>query len=125
MTLEDALAVADSGAAGVYLSNHGGRVLDSGQGVVEILPEVAAELKGKIAIMVDGAIRTGFDVLKVIALGADTAHIGRPLLRMSLAGGGEAVSLYYNYVKGDLRRAMIMTGCRTLKDATPDILASV
>lgn len=124
MTLEDALAVADSGATGVYLSNHGGRVLDSGQGVVEILPEVVAELKGRITIMIDGAIRTGFDVLKMMALGADTAHIGRPLLRMSLAGGAEAVSMYYNYVKGDLRRAMIMTGCRTLKDATPDILAT-
>ncbi|MFW9845630.1 MAG: alpha-hydroxy-acid oxidizing protein [Candidatus Thorarchaeota archaeon] len=124
MTLEDAIAVADSGAAGVYLSNHGGRVLDSGQGVVEILPEVVAELKGKVKIMIDGAIRTGFDVLKVIALGADTAHIGRPLLRMSLAGGAEAVNMYYNYVKGDLRRAMIMTGCRTIKDATPDILIS-
>ncbi len=125
MTLEDALAVADSGAAGVYLSNHGGRVLDSGQGVVEILPDVAAELKGKITIMVDGAIRTGYDVLKVIALGADTAHIGRPLLRMSLAGGGDAVRLYYNYVKGDLRRAMIMTGCKTLKEATPNILVPI
>ncbi|MHA2005325.1 MAG: alpha-hydroxy-acid oxidizing protein [Candidatus Thorarchaeota archaeon] len=124
MTVEDALAVADSGATGVYLSNHGGRVLDSGQGVVEILPEVVAELKDKLTIMVDGAIRTGFDVLKVIALGADTAHIGRPLLRMSLAGGAEAVSMYYNYVKGDLRRAMIMTGCRTLEDATPNILVS-
>ncbi|MHA2140026.1 MAG: alpha-hydroxy-acid oxidizing protein [Candidatus Thorarchaeota archaeon] len=122
MTVEDALAVADSGAAGVYLSNHGGRVLDNGQGVVEILPDVVTELKGKLAIMVDGAIRTGYDVLKVIALGADTAHIGRPLLRMSLAGGADAVSMYFNYVKGDLRRAMIMTGCRTLKDATTDIL---
>ncbi|MFX0053349.1 MAG: alpha-hydroxy-acid oxidizing protein [Candidatus Hermodarchaeota archaeon] len=124
MTLEDALAVADSGAAGVYLSNHGGRVLDNGQGVLEILPAVAAELKGKLTIMVDGAIRTGFDVLKVIALGADTAHVGRPLLRMSLAGGADAVNMYYNYVKGDLRRAMIMTGCKTIKDATPEILIS-
>lgn len=75
--------------------------------------------------MADGAVRTGFDVLKILALGADTAHIGRPLLRMSIGGGAEAVEMYYNYVKSDLRRAMIMTGCDTLKDVSRKILIEV
>lgn len=122
MTVDDALAVVDSGAAGVYVSNHGGRVLDCGQGVAEVLPEIADAVEGKVTIMADGAVRTGYDVLKILALGADVALIGRPLLRMSLAGGAEAVSMYYNYVKSDLRGAMIMTGCDSLKDVKRDIL---
>ncbi|MFW9811539.1 MAG: alpha-hydroxy-acid oxidizing protein [Candidatus Thorarchaeota archaeon] len=124
MSVEDALKVRDAGAAAVYVSNHGGRVLDSGQGVGEVLPDIASACGDKMAIMADGAVRTGFDVLKVIALGADAAFIGRPLARMSLAGGAEAVEMYLNYVKSDLRRAMIMTGCNTIKDATMDILVN-
>ncbi|MFW9796426.1 MAG: alpha-hydroxy-acid oxidizing protein [Candidatus Thorarchaeota archaeon] len=122
MTVEDAIKVMDSGAAAVYVSNHGGRVLDSGQGVGEVLPDIARACKKKITVLADGAVRTGFDVLKVIALGADAAFIGRPLARMSLAGGAEAVEMYLNYVKSDLRRAMIMTGCSTIMDATMNIL---
>ncbi len=125
MCVEDAGAVVDSGAAGLYVSNHGGRVIDCGQGVADVLPEIADEFKDKITIMADGAVRTGFDVLKILALGADTAHIGRPLLRMSISGGSEAVQMYYNYVKSDLRRAMIMTGCDTLKDVSRSILVEV
>jgi 4-hydroxymandelate oxidase len=122
MSIEDAVKVVDSGASACYVSNHGGRVLDSGQGVAEVLPDIAKEISGKIPIMADGAVRTGFDVLKVSALGADVALIGRPLARMSIAGGSEAVKMYLEYVKEDLRRAMILTGCDTLKDANMNIL---
>jgi len=122
MSTEDAVKVVDSGAGACYVSNHGGRVMDSGQGVAEVLPDIAREVSGKIPILADGAVRTGFDVLKVHALGANIALIGRPLARMSLAGGEEAVTKYLGYVKDDLRRAMIMTGCDNLKDATMDIL---
>jgi rubredoxin len=122
MSVEDAVKVRDSGAAAVYVSNHGGRVLDYGQGVGEVLPDIAKACRDKIAVLADGAIRTGFDVLKVLAMGADAAFIGRPLARMSLAGGAEAVEMYLNYVKSDLRRAMIMTGCSTVNDVSIDIL---
>ncbi|MFW9850649.1 MAG: alpha-hydroxy-acid oxidizing protein, partial [Candidatus Thorarchaeota archaeon] len=67
MCVEDAGAVVDSGAAGLYVSNHGGRVIDCGQGVADVLPAIADEFKGKITIMADGAVRTGFDVLKILA----------------------------------------------------------
>jgi isopentenyl diphosphate isomerase/L-lactate dehydrogenase-like FMN-dependent dehydrogenase len=60
----------DSGAQALYLSNHGGRVLDSGLGIAEVLPDIVDEFGKKITIMADGAVRTGFDVLKLIALGA-------------------------------------------------------
>ncbi len=122
MNPQDALKVLDSGASACYVSNHGGRVLDCGQGVAEVLPEISKEISGKIPILADGTVRTGFDVLKVLALGADVALIGRPLARMSIAGGEKAVKMYFDYVKDDLRRAMILTGCNTLQDAKMNIL---
>ena len=65
MSIEDAVKVLDSGAGACYVSNHGGRVLDGGQGMADVLPEIANEISGKIPILADGAVRTGFDVLKV------------------------------------------------------------
>jgi isopentenyl diphosphate isomerase/L-lactate dehydrogenase-like FMN-dependent dehydrogenase len=123
MNVEDAVKVVDSGADACYVSNHGGRPMDCGQGVAEVLPDIAMEVSGKIPILADGAVRTGFDVLMVLALGADVALIGRPLALMSVAGGYNAVKLYFEYVKHDLRLAMIMTGCDNLKEATMDILS--
>ncbi|MCE7697365.1 MAG: alpha-hydroxy-acid oxidizing protein [Methanobacterium paludis] len=122
MNSEDAGKVVDSGASACYVSNHGGRVMDGGQAVAEVLPDIAREISGKIPILADGAVRTGFDVLKVLALGADVALLGRPLAQMSIAGGEVAVKKYLDYVKDDLRRAMILTGCDTLENANMDIL---
>ena len=122
MSTEDATKVLDSGAGACYVSNHGGRVLDGGQGVADVLPDIAKDINGKIPIMADGAIRTGFDVLKVLALGADIALIGRPLARLSISGGDVAVKMYYKYVKDDLKKAMILTGCDNLEEINMDIL---
>ncbi len=122
MNTDDALKVVDSGAAACYVSNHGGRVLDSGQGVAEVLPAISEKISGKIPILADGTVRTGFDVLKIRALGADIALIGRTLAQACIGGGYVAVKMYFDYVKDDLRRAMVMTGCDTLEDATMHIL---
>lgn len=122
MTVEDAEKVVDSGAQAMDVSNHGGRVMDYGQGVAEVLPEIAQKFKRKITIMADGCVRTGFDALKLLALGADVALIGRNLARMSLAGGHEAVKMYLDYVRKDLRMAMIMTGCDDVREISRDIL---
>ena len=122
MSVEDARIAVNCGAKAIDVSNHGGRVLDWGQGVADVLPDIASELKGDVVIMADGAVRTGFDALKVLALGADVVLIGRPLARMSLAGGASAVNLYLDYVMKELRIAMLMTGCDALRDITPEIL---
>jgi 4-hydroxymandelate oxidase len=122
MSVEDAVNVVDSGASACYVSNHGGRVLDCGQGVVEVLPDIVREVSGKILIMADGAVRTGFDVLKVLALGANVVLMGRPLAMMSVAGGDVAVKMYLEYVKQDIGRAMTLTGCDNLKDISMNIL---
>lgn len=123
MCREDAATVLDTGAAACYVSNHGGRVLDGAQGVAEVLPDISEEISGKIPILADGAVRTGYDVLKILALGADVALIGRPIARLSLAGGEVPVKLYYRYVKNDLRSAMLLTGCDDLSEVSMDILA--
>ena len=122
MCLEDAQAVVESGAKALVVSNHGGRVLDYGQGVAEVLPDIASAFKNNIQIIVDGACRTGYDVIKYLALGANFAMIGRPIARMSLAGGPEAVKAYLDFVEGELRRAMLMTGCDSVEQISSSIL---
>ncbi|HYA32881.1 MAG TPA: alpha-hydroxy-acid oxidizing protein [Candidatus Bathyarchaeia archaeon] len=122
MSPEEADKVIDSGASACYVSNHGGRVLDGAQGVAEVLPDIAAEIAGKVPVLADGTVRTGFDVLKMRALGADVALIGRPLAQVCVGGGDVAVRMYFEYVLDDLRRAMVLTGCDTLTDAKATIL---
>ncbi|MBR9704120.1 hypothetical protein GOV12_01810 [Candidatus Pacearchaeota archaeon] len=122
MNIKDAQHVVNSGAYAIIISNHGGRVLDSSRGVADVLPEIADKFKGKILIGADGAVRTGYDVIKLLALGADFVSIGRPLIRMAIAGGPWAVKDYLDYVKKDFRNAMLMTGCDNLSEINKDIL---
>ncbi|MDO9084234.1 MAG: alpha-hydroxy-acid oxidizing protein [Humidesulfovibrio sp.] len=122
MTPDDAKRAVDAGAAGIVVSNHGGRVLDHTPGTAEALPAVAAAVKGQIAILVDGGVRTGGDVLKMLALGADAVLIGRPFCTAALGGGKEGVAKYLDQVRGELVQAMVLTGCATVADAGRDIL---
>ncbi len=91
MTPEDAVAAADHGAAGVVISNHGGRQLDTVPAGAEALPAVADAVGDRIDVLVDGGIRRGTDVLKALALGARAVMVGRPVI-WGLAVGGEAAA---------------------------------
>ena len=122
MTADDAHRAVDAGAAGIVVSNHGGRVLDHTPGTAEALPAVAAAVKGQIAILVDGGVRTGGDVLKMLALGADAVMIGRPFCTAALGGLREGVGKYLDQVRGELAQAMILTGCARVSDADRNIL---
>lgn len=122
MTPDDAKKAVDAGAAGIVVSNHGGRVLDHTPGTAEVLAGVAAAVKGQLAILVDGGVRTGGDVLKMLALGADAVLIGRPVAMAALGGGREGVAKYLEQVRGELVQSMILTGCATLAEAGPQIL---
>ncbi len=122
MTVKDALLAVESGAAGIVVSNHGGRVLDHTPGTAEVLPEIAAAVKGKLKVLVDGGIRGGVDTLKMLALGAEAVLVGRPMAIASVGGGSEGVTLLLNQYANDLRTAMIYTGCKSLSDISSNIL---
>jgi len=122
MTPDEALKACDAGAAGVVVSNHGGRVLDFTPGVAEVLPRVAAAVKGQMAVLADGGIRTGVDVLKMLALGADAVLIGRPFSIAAMGGLQEGVTAYLDQLAGELRSALVLTGTAKVSCVEPDIL---
>jgi hypothetical protein len=122
MTVQEAELAVRAGAAGIVVSNHGGRVLDHTPGTAAVLPEIASAVKGKIKIFVDGGVRSGTDVLKMLALGAEAVLVGRPMAIVAVGGGWEGVSLLLSQYANELRTAMLYTGCASLKEITPSIL---
>lgn len=124
MTEKEAKIAVDIGVAGIIVSNHGGRVLDHTPGTAEVLPEIASAVKGKIKIFVDGGVRSGIDVLKMLALGAEAVLIGRPMAIAAVGGGKEAVAFLLSQYAAQLHTAMIYTGCKSLANVTSSILRS-
>ncbi|HBV86771.1 alpha-hydroxy-acid oxidizing protein [Desulfosporosinus sp.] len=122
MTVDEAEIAIEAGAAAIVVSNHGGRVIDHTPGTAEVLPEIASAVNGRIPVIVDGGIRTGLDVLKMLALGADAVMIGRPLIIAGYGGGAEGVALVIRRMTNELKQAMVLTGCSTLEDIDIDVL---
>ena len=122
MTPDEAEMAVEAGAKAIVVSNHGGRVLDHTPGTAEVLPSIAQRVKGKVALMVDGGIRSGADVLKMLALGADCVLVGRPLLQAAVGAGAEGVRLALEKLTGELQAAMILTGTPSVKDVSPRVL---
>lgn len=122
MCVEDALECLEAGVDGIVVSNHGGRVMDFAPGAAEVLPDIAASVKGRMAILADGGVRTGLDILKLLALGADGAMIGRPFTIAAVGGGAEGVAMYIQNYKSQLEQAMVMTGCPDVAQAGPHLL---
>jgi isopentenyl diphosphate isomerase/L-lactate dehydrogenase-like FMN-dependent dehydrogenase len=110
MTADDARLAVDAGVHAIVVSNHGGRVLDHTPGTAEVLPEIAAAVNGQIPILADGGVRTGGDVLKLLALGADAVMIGRPISVAAIGGGQEGVKTYLGQIESELKSAMVLTG---------------
>lgn len=113
----------DAGAAGIIVSNHGGRVLDTTPPMPDILPKIASEIKGRVPILADGGIRRGTDIIKALALGADAVLIGRPVMHGLAAAGATGVAHVLNLLRMELEAAMVLTGCRTLADIDATRLA--
>jgi 4-hydroxymandelate oxidase len=122
MSVEDALLAQKVGAAAIVVSNHGGRVLDHTSGTAKVLPIIAQEVRNKIRIFVDGGIRTGYDVLKMLALGAEAVLIGRDIVRAAVGAGIYGVKTHMEYMQKTLSKAMKMTNCKSLKDVSQDII---
>lgn len=122
MTPEEAEMAVDIGAKAIVVSNHGGRILDTTPGVAEVLSNIAYKVKGKITILADGGVRTGVDVLKYIALGADAVLVGRPIILGAFGGGQEGVQFILDKMANELKQAMILTGCKTLYDISEKVI---
>ncbi len=112
MTVDEALLAVEAGVDAIVVSNHGGRVLDETPGVADVLEDIAKAVKGKVKILADGGVRTGVDVLKFLALGADAVLIGRPFVTASFGGKRDGVKTYVDGLKGELKSAMVLTGCK-------------
>ncbi len=122
MTVADAEKAIAAGADSIVVSNHGGRILDHCPGTAEVLPAIANVVHKRIPIAVDGGVRTGTDVLKMLALGADVVLIGRPVCLASVGGGTEGVAEYFTTIQQQLGQAMLLTGVGTICDISASIL---
>ena len=122
MTVNGAKKALEAGASGIVVSNHGGRVLDQCPATAEVLPAIADAVGDKMTILVDGGIRTGMDVFKALALGADAVLIGRPFVNMVYGGGAEGVQVYVNKLKAELEDTMAMCGAHKLSDITRSMI---
>lgn len=116
MTVDAAVKAVEAGAKGIVVSNHGGRVLDQCAATAEVLPEIVDAVGGKIKIIVDGGIRTGTDVFKALAIGADAVIIARPFVTAVYGGGQEGVECYVQKLAAELEDTMLMTGALSLKE---------
>lgn len=110
----DAVRAVEAGAAGVVVSNHGGRVLDGLPASISALPAVAAALGGRVPVLLDGGIRRGTDVLRARALGADAVMIGRPAAWGLAVAGAMGVAHVLRLLRDELRIAMALCGCASL-----------
>ena len=120
MTVKGALKAKEAGAAAIVVSNHGGRVLDQCPATAEVLEEIAEAVDGSMKIFVDGGIRSGTDVFKALALGADAVIIARPFVTAVYGGGREGVEAYIQKIGSELADTMAMCGVSSLAEITRD-----
>jgi 4-hydroxymandelate oxidase len=119
---DDARRAVDLGVDGIWVSNHGGRQLDGAIATLDALADVAAAVRGRCPIVLDGGIRRGTDVIKALALGADAVAIGRPSLYGLAAGGAGGVQRVVELLRAELDLAMALVGAPSLAQLTPDLI---
>ncbi len=122
MTVKGALKAQEAGASAIVVSNHGGRVLDQCPSTAEVLPQIAAAVGDSMKILVDGGIRSGVDVFKALAMGADGVLICRPFVTALYGGAEEGINVYISKLAGELEDTMSMCGARKLSDITADMI---
>ena len=123
MTVAGALKAKEAGASAIVVSNHGGRVLDQCAATAEVLADIVDAMKGSgVKIFVDGGIRSGVDVFKALALGADAVLICRPFVPMVYGGAEEGVKLYIEKIGAELSDTMAMCGAENLASINRDMV---
>jgi 4-hydroxymandelate oxidase len=123
LRVDDAVACLDAGAAGVVVSNHGGRQLDRAVASAVALPEIVAAVEGRAPVLVDGGIVSGTDVFVALALGASAAMIGRPVLWGLGAAGAAGVQRVLDAYRNELAHAMGLAGVAAISDLGTDLVA--
>lgn len=123
MTPKAALKAKEAGASAIVVSNHGGRVLDQCPATAEVLEDIVKAVDGSMKIFVDGGIRTGVDVFKALALGADAVIIARPFVSSVYVGAGEAVKELAEKLKHELEDTMAMCGACSLEEISSDMVS--
>lgn len=123
MTPKAALKAKKAGASAIVVSNHGGRVLDQCPATAEVLEDIVKAVDGSMKIFVDGGIRTGVDVFKALALGADAVIIARPFVSSVYVGAGEAVKELAEKLKHELEDTMAMCGACSLEEISSDMVS--
>jgi L-lactate dehydrogenase (cytochrome) len=118
----DARAAADLGADGLVVSNHGGRQLDGTPSTAAALPAIAAAVGDRLTVLADGGVRSGLDVVRMLALGAKGVLLGRAWVYALAAGGEAGVSHMLDLIAAEIRVALSLTGCTRVTDIRDDIL---
>src|SRR4051812_7345707 len=120
---DDARRAVEVAADGIVVSNHGGRQLDGVLSTARVLPLIAEAVGGRTTLLVDGGVRSGLDVLRMLALGADGILLGRAWAYALAAAGGAGVTRLLDIFAAELRIGMALTGVTRMGDVGPDILA--
>ena len=118
MNADDAEKAIEIGASAIVISNHGGRQLDSAVAPIDVLPEIAERVNGRVEILIDGGIRRGTDIVKAIALGADACLIGRPWVYGLAAKGEKGVGLVIDILSSEVTRTLQLLGCKSINDVS-------
>ncbi|WP_186063040.1 alpha-hydroxy acid oxidase [Burkholderia gladioli] len=122
LAVDDASMASDRGVDGVIVSNHGGRQLDGAVAPLRVLPEIAAAVRGRIPVMIDGGIRRGTDVLKALALGADFVFVGRPFNYAAAVAGEPGVDHAIAILRAEVQRNLGLLGLNALDELGPHML---
>ena len=122
LTGEDACRAVDHGAAGIVVSNHGGRQLDRTPAAIDALPEIVTAVSGAAEVYLDGGVRRGLDVVTALALGARAVFVGRPILYALAVGGEAGVTRALEILRVETERAMILLGAASVDALGPDLL---
>jgi 4-hydroxymandelate oxidase len=123
MDPEDAERGIRMGVAGIFVSNHGGRNLDTVPATIDVLSRMVERVAGRVPVIVDGGIRRGTDVLKALALGANAVSIGRPYIYGLAVKGAEGVTGVINILRNELEMAMANTGRPTIPSIDRSVIA--
>jgi len=119
---DDAVRAVDLGAAGIVVSNHGGRTLDTLPASLDALPAIADRLSGRVPILLDGGIQRGTDIFKAIALGASAVLIGRPYIHALAAAGPFGIAHVLRLLQDELEASMALCGVASLEQISPAYL---